>query len=42
MVTHFAWQRDPGFLLLDQKGKIIDPAAERPSGDIRTRLDQFL
>ena len=29
------------FLFLDQEGKIIDPTAERPSGDIRTKLNQF-
>ncbi|MCS4433053.1 TlpA family protein disulfide reductase [Aquiflexum gelatinilyticum] len=32
----------PRFLLLDQEGKIIDPSAERPSGNIREVLDKHL
>ncbi|MCH6198384.1 TlpA family protein disulfide reductase [Aquiflexum sp. LQ15W] len=32
----------PRFLLLDREGKIIDPSAERPSGNIREILDTNL
>ena len=32
----------PRFILLDLDGKIIDPSADRPSGDIRAILDQHL
>ena len=32
----------PRFLLLDKEGKIIDPSAERPSGNIREMLDKHL
>ena len=32
----------PRFLLLDKEGKIIDPSAERPSGNIREILDKHL
>jgi thiol-disulfide isomerase/thioredoxin len=32
----------PRFLLLDKEGKIIDPSAERPSGNIREMLDRHL
>ena len=39
---HFMVNSIPRFILLDQEGKIIDPNAERPSGDIRKTLDQFL
>jgi thiol-disulfide isomerase/thioredoxin len=32
----------PRFLFLDKEGKIIDPSAERPSGNIREILDKHL
>ena len=32
----------PRFLLLDTDGKIIDPSADRPSGNIRETLDKHL
>ncbi|WP_194975641.1 TlpA family protein disulfide reductase [Aquiflexum lacus] len=32
----------PRFLLLDTEGKILDPSADRPSGDIRETLDKHL
>lgn len=51
-IAENAWKSDlnryfmvnsiPRFILLDQDGKIIDPTAERPSGNIRETLDQFL
>ncbi len=39
---HFMVNSIPRFILLDREGKIIDPNAARPSGDIRKTLDQFL
>ncbi|WP_291782738.1 TlpA disulfide reductase family protein [Cecembia sp.] len=39
---HFMVNSIPRFILLDGEGKIIDPNAERPSGDIWKTLDQFL
>jgi thiol-disulfide isomerase/thioredoxin len=42
IARHFMVNSIPRFLLLDKEGKIIDPSAERPSGDIRTHLNQFL
>jgi thiol-disulfide isomerase/thioredoxin len=42
ITRHFMVNSIPRFLLLDQEGKIIDSNAERPSGDIRETLDQFL
>jgi len=51
-IAENAWKSDlnryfmvnsiPRFILLDQQGKIIDPTAERPSGNIRETLDKFL
>jgi thiol-disulfide isomerase/thioredoxin len=51
-IAEKAWKSDlnlyflvnsiPRFILLDREGKIIDSNAERPSGDIRKTLDQFL
>lgn len=32
----------PRFLLLDKDGKILDPSADRPSGEIRETLDKHL
>jgi len=32
----------PRFLLLDTEGKILDPSADRPSGEIRETLDKHL
>ncbi len=32
----------PRFILIDQNGKIIDAEAERPSGDIKKRLESLL
>jgi thiol-disulfide isomerase/thioredoxin len=40
--THFIVGSIPRFILLDREGKIIDPSADRPSGDIRAMLDQHL
>jgi thiol-disulfide isomerase/thioredoxin len=42
LATHFKARAIPRFLLLDREGKIIDPSADRPSGDIRAMLDQHL
>jgi thiol-disulfide isomerase/thioredoxin len=42
LARYFMVNSIPRFILLDKEGKIIDPAAERPSGNIRTTLDQFL
>lgn len=42
IARHFMVNSIPRFLLLDKEGKIIDSNAERPSGDIRETLDQFL
>ncbi|WP_228527838.1 TlpA disulfide reductase family protein [Pararhodonellum marinum] len=39
---HFMVNSIPRFILLDQAGKIIDPSADRPSGNIRAILDQHL
>lgn len=51
-IAEKAWRSDlnlyfmvnsiPRFILLDREGKIIDPNAERPSGDIRKTMDKFL
>jgi thiol-disulfide isomerase/thioredoxin len=40
--THFIVGSIPRFILLDREGKIIDPSADRPSGNIRAILDQHL
>jgi len=42
LATHFKARAIPRFILLDREGKIIDPSADRPSGDIRAMLDQHL
>jgi thiol-disulfide isomerase/thioredoxin len=42
LATHFMVNGIPRFILLDREGKIIDPSADRPSGDIRAMLDQHL
>jgi thioredoxin-related protein len=42
ITKHFMVYSIPRFFLLDQEGKIIDPSADRPSGNIRATLDQFL
>lgn len=42
LAQHFNVNGIPRFLLLDQEGKIIDPSADRPSGDIRTTIDKYL
>jgi thiol-disulfide isomerase/thioredoxin len=42
ITQHFMVNSIPRFILLDQKGEIIDPTAERPSGNIRETLDKFL
>jgi thiol-disulfide isomerase/thioredoxin len=42
LARHFKVKAIPRFLLLDQEGKIIDPSADRPSGNIRAMLDQHL
>lgn len=39
---HFIVRGIPRFLLLDKEGKVIDPSADKPSGDIRAALDQHL
>ncbi|EOZ98375.1 thioredoxin family protein [Indibacter alkaliphilus LW1] len=42
IAQHFNVNGIPRFILIDQEGKIIDPSADRPSGDIRTTIDQYL
>lgn len=42
ITQHFFVSSIPRFIILDKEGKIIDPSAERPSGNIRATLDQFL
>jgi thiol-disulfide isomerase/thioredoxin len=42
LATHFMVDAIPRFILLDREGKIIDPAADRPRGNIRAILDQHL
>ncbi len=42
IAQHFMVNAIPRFLLLDKEGKVIDPSAERPSGDIRTMIDNNL
>ena len=39
---HFMVNSIPRFVLLDEEGKIIDPLAERPSGNIRDTLEKHL
>ncbi len=39
---HFNIRAIPRFLLLDRERRVIDPAADRPSGRIRETLDQHL
>jgi thiol-disulfide isomerase/thioredoxin len=42
IATHFMVTSIPRFLLFDTEGRILDPTAERPSGDIREVLDMHL
>jgi len=42
LAQHFMVNAIPRFLLLDAEGKIIDPSADRPSGNIRETLDKYL
>ena len=42
ITRHFMVNGIPRFILLDLDGKIIDPSADKPSGDIRATLDQHL
>jgi thiol-disulfide isomerase/thioredoxin len=42
LARHFMVSYIPRFLLLDQEGKIIDPLADKPSGNIKALLDQHL
>ncbi|AFL85427.1 thiol-disulfide isomerase-like thioredoxin [Belliella baltica DSM 15883] len=42
LAQHFMVNAIPRFLLLDKEGKIIDPSADRPSGDIRKTVDKYL
>ncbi|MCH7403203.1 redoxin family protein [Belliella kenyensis] len=42
LAKHFMVNAIPRFILLDKEGKIIDPSADRPSGNIRTKVDQHL
>lgn len=39
---HFILNAISRFLLLDKKGKVIDPSGARPSGNIRDMVDKFL
>lgn len=42
LAQHFMVNGIPRFLLLDKEGKIIDPSADRPSGNIRETVDKYL
>ncbi|MCH7408338.1 TlpA family protein disulfide reductase [Belliella sp. DSM 111904] len=42
LAQHFMVNAIPRFILLDKEGKIIDPSADRPSGKIRTKVDEYL
>ncbi len=42
LAQHFKVNGIPRFILLDKEGKIIDPSADRPSGDIRSIVNQYL
>jgi thiol-disulfide isomerase/thioredoxin len=42
ITRHFMVYSIPRFFLLDKEGRIIDPSAERPSGNIKTILDRYL
>lgn len=42
IATHFNVNSIPRFILIDTEGKVIDPAADRPSGNIRETLDKHL
>lgn len=42
IAKHFLVNSIPRFILLDEEGKVIDPAADRPSGNIRETLDKHL
>jgi len=42
IAKHFLVNSIPRFILLDTEGKVIDPAAERPSGNIRETLNKHL
>lgn len=42
LAQHFMVNAIPRFLLLDKEGKIIDPSADRPSGNIREMVDKYL
>lgn len=39
---HFMVNSIPRFILINEEGKIIDPATDRPSGAIRETLDKYL
>ncbi len=40
--SHFLVNSIPRFILLDRDGKILEPSAERPSGNIATTLRNYL
>jgi thiol-disulfide isomerase/thioredoxin len=42
ITRHFMVYSIPRFFLLDKEGRIIDPSAERPSGNIKAILDKYL
>jgi thiol-disulfide isomerase/thioredoxin len=42
IAQHFMVNAIPRFLLLDKDGKVIDPSADRPSGNIRETVDKYL
>lgn len=42
LAEHFMIRGIPRFLLLDGNRKIVDPSAERPSGNIRQVFDRYL
>jgi thiol-disulfide isomerase/thioredoxin len=42
LVQHFMANAIPRYILIDREGKIIDPIADGPSGNIRAMLDKHL
>ncbi len=42
LTQHFMVNAIPRFLLLDEEGKVLDPSADRPSGNIRESLEKHL
>jgi len=42
ITQHFMVNSIPRFILLDKEGKVLDPSADRPSGDIKSLLNKHL